>query len=258
MMIDSHCHLDLLDLTAFNGDLGQALALAKSKGVETFLCVSVTLDKFPKLVAIAERYPDIYLSVGLHPSETETLEATTPLLIELAQHPLVIAIGETGLDYHYNTGDLDWQRNRFRVHIAAAKALKKPLIIHTRDAREDTLTIMREEGAEQVGGVMHCFTETWDMAQAAIELGFYISFSGIVTFKNATALHSVAKQVPLDKILIETDAPYLAPIPHRGKPNHPANVCHVAEYLANLRNITCEEVAAITSHNFRTLFQTSA
>ena len=258
MMIDSHCHLDLLDLSAFEGDLGKALELAHSKGVEQFLCVSVTLDKFPKLVAIAEQYPHIYLSVGLHPSERDTLEVTTDLLIDLAQHPLVIAIGETGLDYHYNTGDLEWQRHRFRTHIAAAKHLNKPLIVHTRDAREDTIAILREEGAAQVGGVMHCFTETWDMAQAAIDLGFYISFSGIVTFKNATALQAVAKQVPLERILIETDAPYLAPNPHRGRPNHPANVCYVAEYLAQLRNTTVEEVARVTSDNFKKAFLLSA
>lgn len=256
-MIDSHCHLDLLDLSPFNGDLGQALELAKSKGVMQFLCVSVSLDKFPKLVAIAEQYPDIYLSVGSHPSETETVESTALLLTELSKHPLVIAIGETGLDYHYNKGDLEWQRTRFRTHIAVAKALNKPLIVHTRDAREDTIAILKEEGAATVGGVMHCFTETLEMAQAAIELGFYISFSGIVTFKNATELQAVAKQVPLERVLIETDAPYLSPIPYRGKPNHPANVYYVAEYIANLRGITLEEVANATTENFKRLFKRS-
>ena len=254
MIIDSHCHLDLLDLTPFNGELGQALELAQSKGVGQFLCVSVDLEKFPKLVAIAERYPSIYLSVGSHPSESEKVVSTVELLTELGRHPLVVAIGETGLDYHYNTGDLEWQRTRFRHHIAAAKALNKPLIIHTRDAREDTIAILKEEGAAAVGGVMHCFTETWEIAQAAMELGFYISFSGIVTFKNATELQAVAKQVPLDRLLIETDAPYLAPVPHRGKPNHPANVYHVAEYIAQLRGITIEEVAAVTTDNFKKLF----
>lgn len=254
MIVDSHCHLDLLDLTRFDNDLSKVLAAAHEKGVEKFLCVSVALDKFPTLVAIAEQYPNISLSVGLHPSEKPEHEPTAESLIALADHPLVVAIGETGLDYYYNKGDLTWQQDRFRCHIAAAKAVKKPLIIHTRDAREDTIAIMREEAAETVGGVMHCFTETWEMAQQALALGFYISFSGIVTFKNATALQEVAQKVPLDRILIETDSPFLSPVPFRGKPNYPANVYYVAAFMAQLRGMTVEEIAAVTTDNFNRLF----
>jgi len=219
------------------------------------LCISVTLPDFPQVLALAESNDNFYATVGVHPDYEDIDEPSVEQLIQLADHPKVIGIGETGLDYFRLTGDLEWQRKRFRNHIRAAIACDKPLIIHTRNAAEDTLRIMREEGAEQVGGVMHCFTESLDVALQAISLGFYISFSGIVTFKNATALKEVAKQVPLDKILVETDSPYLAPIPFRGKINQPAYVKYVAEQIASLRGIDFNTLATATTQNFFTLFK---
>lgn len=227
----------------------------QDNGVGHALCISVTLPDFPQVLALAENHQNFYASVGVHPDYENIDEPTVDELIRLANHPKVIAIGETGLDYFRLTGDLEWQRQRFRHHIRAAIACDKPLIIHTRNAAEDTLRIMREENAQQVGGVMHCFTESLDVAMQAIALGFYISFSGIVTFKNAAALKEVAKQVPLDRILVETDSPYLAPIPHRGKTNQPAYVKYVAEEIARLRDISLEEVTAATTENFFRLFK---
>ncbi len=227
----------------------------QDNGVGHALCISVTLPDFPQVLALAENHQNFYASVGVHPDYENIDEPTVDELIRLANHPKVIAIGETGLDYFRLTGDLEWQRQRFRHHIRAAIACDKPLIIHTRNAAEDTLRIMREENAQQVGGVMHCFTESLDVALQAIALGFYISFSGIVTFKNAAALKEVAKHVPLDRILVETDSPYLAPIPHRGKTNQPAYVKYVAEEIARLRGISLEEVTAATTENFFRLFK---
>lgn len=218
------------------------------------LCVSVTLDKVHEVIALAEQYDNFYASVGVHPDYENIEEPTVETLVRLANHPKVVAIGETGLDYFRLTGDLAWQRERFRTHIRAAMIANKPLIIHTRSAAEDTITIMREEQAQLVGGVMHCFTESLEVALQAIDLGFYISFSGIVTFKNAVQLKEVAKAIPLDSILVETDSPYLAPIPFRGKTNQPAYVRHTAQEIANLRGITLEEVTAATTRNFFTLF----
>jgi TatD DNase family protein len=219
------------------------------------LCVSVTLPKFPEVLAVAEAYDNMYASVGVHPDYEDAGIVTVEELVRLADHPKVIAIGETGLDYFRLTGDLEWQRERFRTHIRAAIQAGKPLIIHTRSAAEDTLRIMREENVHQIGGVMHCFTESLEVALQAIELGFYISFSGIVTFKNAQALKEVAKAIPLDRMLVETDSPYLAPIPFRGKINQPAYVKYVAEEIARLRGISLEEVATATTQNFFKLFK---
>ena len=219
------------------------------------LCVSVTLDKFPEVLALAEQYNNFYASVGVHPDYEDIEEPTAAELVRLANHPKVVAIGETGLDYFRLTGDLEWQRARFRTHIRAAILAKKPLIIHTRSAAEDTLRIMQEEGAAQIGGVMHCFTESLEVALAAISMGFYISFSGIVTFKNAMQLKEVAQKIPLDKMLVETDSPYLAPIPFRGKTNQPAYVKYVAQEIANLRGISLDEVMQATTTNFFTLFK---
>lgn len=255
MLVDSHCHLDRLDLTAYQGNLGLALEAAKKVGVGHILCVSIDKDNARAVIEIADTYPNVTASVGVHPTEEAELDLTYNELIELASHPRVVAIGETGLDYYRSSGDLTWQQQRFRRHIHAAKHTNKPLIVHTRDAREDTLAILREEKAADVGGVLHCFTENWEMAQQAILLNFYISFSGIITFQNAQALRDVAKQVPLDKILIETDAPYLAPVPFRGKTNEPAYVYHVAAALAQLHNISFEEIAKITTENFFRLFK---
>jgi len=252
VFVDSHCHLDFPELA---GRIDEVLAAMAANQVSHALCVCVNLDDWPGVVGLAERHGNLFASVGIHPDQ----DASTPLSVDeltsRAGHPKVVAIGETGLDYFRVTGDLEWQRDRFRTHIRAARATGKPLIIHTREAAEDTLRIMREEGAGEAGGVMHCFTETWEVAQGAMELGFYISFSGIVTFKNARALKEVARQVPLDRLLIETDSPYLAPVPHRGKSNEPAYVRHVAEEIAALRGVPVESIAQASRDNFFRLFR---
>lgn len=255
MLIDSHCHLDRLDLNKYQGDLSLALQAAKEQGVEGFLCVGIDLEQIPQLLAIAEAYKNVRITVGLHPTEEVVDEPTIEQLIALASHPLVVGVGETGLDYYRCEGEVEWQRQRFRNHIAAAKAVKKPIIIHTRQAQQDTIRIMQEENASEVGGVMHCFTETWEMAEQALAQGFYISFSGIITFKNAVEIQEVVKKVPLERILIETDSPYLAPNPYRGKSNEPAYVRYVAEAIAALKNVAYEKVAAQTTENFRRLFR---
>ena len=252
-LTDSHCHLNLLDLAPDQGDLNKVIERAQNSGVHYFLNVCVSMADFPALLKTTEAYPFVGASVGLHPNvQDESVEMDT--LCTLAAHPKVVAIGETGLDYFRSTGDVEWQRDRFRTHIRAAKQVKKPIIVHTRDAKDDTLRIMREEGVESVGGVMHCFTEDWAVAEQAIAMNFYISFSGIVTFKSAQVMHAVAKQVPLDRILIETDSPYLAPNPHRGKANEPAYVRYTAEFIAALRGLSLDEFAEQTTRNFFTLF----
>ncbi len=251
MFIDSHCHLNFPELAARLDDI---LANMRNNGVSTALCVGVELERFPEILRLAEQHEQIYASVGVHPDYELETEPTQAQLVALAQHPRVIAIGETGLDYFRLKGDLEWQRTRFRTHIRAAKECSKPLIIHTREAAQDTLRIMREEAAGEIGGVMHCFTENLEVALAAIEMNFYISFSGIVTFKNATLIKEVAQHIPLERILIETDSPYLAPVPHRGKLNEPAFVRYVAEEIARLRGIPLEEVGKASSENFRRLF----
>ena len=252
MLVDSHCHLNFPELAQNLNAIRAAMVNAQ---VSHALCVSVTLDKFPEVLALAEQHDNFFASVGVHPDYEDIEEPTVNQLVTLANHPKVVAIGETGLDYFRLTGDLEWQRMRFRTHIRAAILAKKPLIIHTRSAAEDTIRIMQEEGAEQVGGVMHCFTESLEVALAAIDLGFYISFSGIVTFKNALTIKEVAKQVPLNRILVETDSPYLAPIPYRGKINQPAYVQHVAQEIAILKALSIEEVAHATTQNFFRLFK---
>jgi TatD DNase family protein len=218
------------------------------------LCISVELEKFPEILALAEAHPNVYASVGVHPDHEDCTEPTVEELVALADHPRVVAIGETGLDYFRLSGDLEWQRERFRTHIRAARSCRKPLVIHTRAAADDTLRIMREENAGEAGGVMHCFTESLAVAEAAIELGFYISFSGIVTFKNAVALREVAAAIPLERMLIETDSPYLAPVPHRGQTNQPGFVKHVAEEIARVRGLAAEAVGEATTRNFFRLF----
>ncbi len=254
MLVDSHCHLDRVDLCDYGDRFDALIDATRADGIGHMLCVCIDLERLPAMRALVEPFPEISISVGVHPSERDGREPDSAMLVELARDPRVVAIGETGLDYHYNKGDLDWQRARFATHIEAARACGKPLIVHTRDAREDTIAIMRDAGAEQAGGVMHCFTETWDMARQALDLGFYISFSGIITFKSADALREVVRRVPLDRLLIETDSPYLAPVPHRGKKNEPRFVRHVAEQVAALRGLALEEVAAITHENFFRLF----
>jgi len=251
MFIDSHCHLNFPERTE---NIDDVLMNMKLNEVTHALCVSVQLDTFPAVLQLAEQHENLYASVGVHPDYELDDEPTQAELVRLAQHPKVIAIGETGLDYFRLTGDLEWQRERFRIHIRAANEAKKPLIIHTRAAAADTLRIMQEENAGQAGGVMHCFTESIEVAEAAIEQGFYISFSGIVTFKKATSIKEVAQKIPLERILIETDSPYLAPVPQRGKTNQPAFVKHVAEEIAQLRNISIEELGLATTNNFKRLF----
>lgn len=252
MFIDSHCHLDFPDLAK---DLDVLLRNMRENQVTHALCVSVDLPNFPRVLALAEKHQNLFASVGIHPDYEDQREPSADELAGLADHHKIIAIGETGLDYYRLQGDLEWQRERFRQHIRAAKKINKPLIIHTRSAAADTLRIMEEEGAQEVGGVMHCFTESWEVAEQAIAMNFYISFSGIVTFKNAVTLKEVAKNIPLRRILIETDSPYLAPVPFRGKTNQPAFVRYVAEEIAKLRQVTIDEIATATTHNFFDLFK---
>jgi len=253
MLVDSHCHLDFPELRA---DLAGVLARMGENGVTHALTISTTLETWPAVREVAAAGPNLWCSAGVHPDERrDGREATLEELLAMARDDKVVAIGETGLDYFRVEGDTEWQRERFRTHIRAARACAKPLVIHTRSAAEDTIRIMREEGAEEAGGVMHCFTETWEVAEAALALGFHISFSGIVTFKNAAPLKEVARRVPLERMLVETDSPYLAPVPHRGKPNQPAFVRHVAEEVARLRGISLEDVARATTENFFRLFR---
>jgi TatD DNase family protein len=250
--VDSHCHINFPDLVI---NIEDVLAQMRQNEVVSALCVSVNLADFPQVLALAEQYPHIYASAGVHPDYEDVEEPDVVRLVGLAMHPKVIAIGETGLDYYRLKGDLEWQRERFRIHIRAARASGKPLIIHTREAAADTLRIMAEENAAEASGVMHCFTESWEVAEAALAMNFYISFSGIVTFKNAKQLKEVAQRVPLERMLIETDSPYLAPVPYRGKLNQPAYVKHVAEEIARLRGISVDEVGQRTTDNFQRLFK---
>ncbi|PIA66189.1 TatD family hydrolase [Pseudomonas sediminis] len=254
MLIDSHCHLDRLDLAAHGGSLDAALDAARAAGVGHFLCIGISADNAATVKGLAERYDDVDCSVGVHPLDLEpgAEPALDWLLGELA-HPKVVAIGETGLDYHYEPESAALQQASFRLHLEAARITGKPVIVHTREARADTLALLREAALPQAG-VLHCFTEDWDMAKAALDIGFYISLSGIVTFRNAEALREVARQVPVDRLLVETDSPYLAPVPHRGKPNLPQYVREVAEYLAVLRGVSYEALAEQTSNNFKRLF----
>ncbi len=250
MLVDSHCHLDRVSLDHDGESFERFMKRTLTSGVGHMLCVSIDLESWPAMVELARPYPEISLSVGVHPNDKERREPTVDELVDLAATPRVVAIGETGLDYYHGEGDLDWQRERFRRHIRAARVAGKPLIIHTREARADTIDILRQEGAEVAGGVMHCFTEDWPMAQQALELGFYISFSGIITFKNAAELREVVRLVPLERLLIETDSPYLAPVPYRGKPNQPSYVEKVAQCVAELKNLSPEAVVEQTGENF--------
>lgn len=259
LFTDSHCHLTFPELASEMPAIREAMRAAQ---VTRALCICTTIEEFPAVHALANSYDNFWCSVGVHPDNEGVTEPTLQGLVDASALPRVVAIGETGLDYYQmderkggrKVADLDWQRERFRVHIRAARACGKPLIIHTRSAARDTIDIMREEGADRAGGVMHCFTETLDVAREALDLDFHISFSGIVTFKNARELKEVARAVPLERMLIETDAPYLAPVPHRGKVNEPGFVSHVAEEIARLRGIDVAEVEAATTRNFFRLF----
>ena len=253
MLVDSHCHLDRLDLERFGG-LAGVLETAAAHGVTRLLSVATDLESWPALARLTGPYPQIALSVGVHPSEDGGRAPTKAELTALGRESRVVAIGETGLDYYYGADSADRQRDWFRVHIAAARELGKPLIVHTRAARADTLRVLEEEGAAEVGGVLHCFTEDWAMAEQALALNFHVSFSGIVTFKNAQQIQDAARRLPAERLLVETDSPYLAPVPHRGKSNQPAWVCHVAEFVAGLRGEPLERVAATTTANYGRLF----
>ena len=256
MLIDSHCHLDKLELSKYQGDLHLALVKATEAGVGYFLCPGIDLDSFPNVLRLTQQYENVVGGVGLHPSEKIGYDLRVEELCQLADNPKIVAIGETGLDYYYATSEEErnQQKQRLLTHIRAAHEMKKPLIIHSRSAAEDIIDILRSESLPSISGVMHCFTESWEMAQQFMDLGFYISFSGIITFKNADVVRQVAKQVPLDRLLLETDAPYLAPVPYRGKPNEPAYLRQTAEALAVLRDISYANLATITSENFFRLF----
>lgn len=251
MLVDSHCHLNFPE---FSGKFSSLLDLMQAHEVVSALCVSTKLEEAEEIIKMAEVYPQILASIGVHPEITEISEPSVEKLVALAAHRRVVGIGETGLDYYWHKDAPQWQRDRFKVHIQAAREIGKPLIIHNRDATADLLKMMREEKAEEVGGVMHCFTETWEVAQSVLDMGFYISFSGIVTFKNAKIVQEAALKVPLDRLLVETDSPYLAPVPFRGKTNQPAYVKYVAEAIARLRGISLDEVASATTENFYRLF----
>ena len=254
MLVDSHCHLDRLDLAAHGGSLDAALDAARARGVQHFLCIGVSAANAGAVKGLAERYSDVDCSVGVHPLDLEKGEAPAlDWLLDELNHPHVVAIGETGLDYHYEPEAAELQQQSFRLHLQAAQATGKPVIVHTREARADTLALLREAALPQAG-VLHCFTEDWEMAKAALDIGFYISLSGIVTFRNADALREVARKVPADRLLVETDSPYLAPIPHRGKPNLPQYVREVAEFLAMVRGESFEALAEQTTANFKRLF----
>lgn len=251
MLVDSHCHIPLIEA---EGGSEAVIDAALAAGIGRMLCVSIDLESNPEVLKLAEEHACISASVGVHPNSQVAEEPTVEQLTRLAQHPQVVAIGETGLDYFRSSGELEWQRRRFRNHIRSARQAGKPLIIHARDAREDVIRLLQQESAAEIGGVMHCFTEDLDTARRAIDLNFYISFSGIVTFKNARELKQVAKEIPLERLLIETDSPYLAPVPYRGKQNQPAYVRHVAEHIAELREIPLETLAQATTENFCRLF----
>ncbi len=251
MLVDSHCHLDLPELA---DNLPQILAAMQRNDVGCAVCIGVTLEDFPRILALAERHANILATVGVHPENTGVREPSVEELVALARHPRIIGIGETGLDYYWHKDAPKWQRERFRTHIRAARAVGKPLVVHNREATADTLRLLAEENASEIGGVLHCFTESWAVAQTALDLGFHISLSGIVTFKNAQIVKEVARRVPLERLLVETDSPYLAPVPFRGKINQPAYVRHVAEEIANLRGMSYEAVAAATTENFFRLF----
>lgn len=255
MLIDSHCHLDCIDLENFDNNFDTLVQQTRKAGVSHMLCVSINMQSYPAMLEHVRPYDDISVSVGMHPMADEDENFNADMLLQLAQDEKVVAIGETGLDYYYHKGDPSWQLSQFRTHIQVANQVNKPVIIHTRDAGDDTLMVLREENAKQCSGVIHCFTETMDFAEQAMDLGFMISFSGIVTFRNAEALREVAKAVPDENILIETDSPYLAPVPHRGKQNQPAYVRHVAECLAEIRGTSVEHIESISAQNFSRLFK---
>lgn len=254
MLVDSHCHLDRLKLDSYSNGLDDAISAAYARGVSKMLCVCISEENKDQVIAIAQRYDNIVASVGVHPSDVSESIVSVDTLLQWARSDGVVAFGETGLDYYHSADKAEWQKQNFINHLEAGKQVHLPVIVHTRDAREDTLSLMREHACPEAAGVMHCFTESWEMARDALDMNFYISMSGIVTFKSADALREVARKIPLDRLLVETDSPYLAPVPYRGKPNEPKYVREVAEYIAQLRGITFEALAEATTNNFQRLF----
>jgi len=254
MFVDSHCHLDRLKLDPYENGLDDAIAAASDAGVSEMLCVAIDLEHIQDVLAISERFENVYASVGVHPNSFEGEAPTRERLLALAEHRKVIAIGETGLDYYYGAETREEQMQRFITHFEVSAETRKPVIVHTRSAKEDTLALIEKHCDQDVAGVLHCFTEDWDMAQRAMEMGFYISLSGIVTFKNAKELQDVARRMPLERLLIETDSPYLAPVPFRGKPNEPKHVAHVAQFIADIREMPLADLASATESNYRDLF----
>lgn len=254
MFVDSHCHLNKLNLTLHNNNLDNPVKAAADAGVSHILCIGIDLETMDEVIAVAEQYPQVMASVGTHPLYQESQEPSVEALLSYAQHPKVVAIGETGLDHYYCKKDNHWQTRRFETHIEAAKECGLPLIIHTRDARQETIDCLKNKGEGKVTGVLHCFTESLEMAQQAVDLGFYVSISGIVTFRSADELRAVVEALPLERLLIETDAPWLAPVPYRGKENEPKYVVEVAKKIAEIKNLSVAEVAEITTNNFFDLF----
>lgn len=254
MLVDSHCHLDRLSLEHCGGSLDAAVQAAQERGVTAMLCVCISEENKNQVVDIARRHANVYASVGVHPSDVMAEVIPAETLQRWAEPPEVVALGETGLDYHYAADSAKVQQASFREHLRAAGSLGLPVIVHTREAREDTLRLIKEDGNLESAGVLHCFTEDWDMARRALEMNYYISISGIITFRNANALREVVRKLPLDRLLVETDSPYLAPVPYRGKPNQPAYVREVAECVASLKNISLEQLAEATTDNFYRLF----
>lgn len=254
MLVDSHCHLDRLNLDRYNGELSAAIAAAQARGISQLLCISISLDNVETVIDIAQRHAPVLASVGVHPCDVKAGTASREQLLEWAARDKVVAIGETGLDYHYETQSQALQQESFALHLQVAGAVGLPVVVHTRDAREDTLALIRQHGNPDSAGVLHCFTENWDMARAAMDLGYYISLSGIVTFKNAESLRDVARRMPLERLLVETDSPYLAPVPYRGKPNEPQYVREVAEFVAEVKGLSYEALAEATTENFYRLF----
>jgi TatD DNase family protein len=254
MLIDSHCHLDRLKLDPYNGDLSAAIAAAHERGIQQMLCIGISLENIQTVIDIAQAHPSVVASVGVHPCDVKEGAATFEQLVNWAAQPKVVALGETGLDYHYETESKALQHESFALHLQVGKQIGLPVVVHTREARADTLALIKEHGSLEHSGVLHCFTEDWDMAKAALDLNYYISISGIVTFKTADQIRDVVSKMPIDRLLVETDSPYLAPIPYRGKPNEPKYVREVAQFVADVRGIPLEELAAKTTENFYRLF----
>ncbi len=256
MLVDSHCHLDRIDLTPYNGDLSAAVAAAVERGIDRMLCISISVENRGAVLDIAKQFPNVYATTGIHPLDVTSGTAATEELVDWASsHPKILALGETGLDYYYDDDNKAQQQESFVAHLTAGAQTKKPIVVHTRSAKEDTLALIKAHGDLESAGVLHCFTEDWDMANQAMDMNYMVSISGIVTFKNAESLREVVRRMPLDRLLVETDSPYLAPVPFRGKRNEPKYTLEVAQYIAELKNISLEELAAITSANFERLFR---